>query len=92
MKVNDNWYPTYPDNKVKVSLIFNNFRLKNIYKNMFVRCCVWGADDFGLEMDFESDSEEELKDKFLEWKQYVYDEIPETTNKEYFYNLGFQDA
>lgn len=92
IKVDDNWYPTFPNNQVNMSLIFNYFKLNKTDSNKLVRCCVWGADDFGLEIDFESESLNELKDKFLEWKKYLYDEIPEITNKEYFYNLGFIDA
>jgi len=88
VKVTDDWYPTFPDNKVRVALILNDLDHKG-YK--FVRICAWGADDFGLEMDFEGTSEEnELK--FNEWRDNIYHRIPDLCNKEYFENLGFYPA
>lgn len=82
IKVNDDWYPNFKNDTVRVALMYQK------YSNYdFVRICVWGADDFGLEMDFEGTSQEnELK--FNEWKENIYDKIPELCNKEYFKKLG----
>ena len=41
VKTNEDWYPSYDDNTIKV-----NF--KHIVKNMYL-ISVWGDDDFGME-------------------------------------------
>jgi hypothetical protein len=50
----ESWYPNYPNDQVKVSLID--------YHDGNWRVCIWGWDDFGLEQD--------LKDKALAQKLY----------------------
>lgn len=47
---NDDWYPCYPENLVKLSY------LGELSDGTF-RVCAWGADDFGLERDFEKESD-----------------------------------
>ena len=44
---NEDWYPTYEDGTVKVSFM----RLPSPKRPATWRVAVWGADDFGLEMD-----------------------------------------
>lgn len=41
----ESWHPSYPGNKVKVSLLS--------LTNGKTRVCVWGNDDFGMEIDSE---------------------------------------
>jgi len=86
VKVNDYWYPNFKNDTVRVALMHQQYG-----KYDFVRICVWGADDFGLEMDFEGTSEEN-KLKFTKWKENIYDKIPEICNQEYFNKLGFYNA
>jgi len=50
-KTDDDWYPNFPNNEVKVSLL-------NVYGGLF-RVCVWGADDDGREKDFKNSDEAE---------------------------------
>lgn len=91
IKVNDDWYPTYPNHLVRFKIAMHYFEDKPDY--CFVRMCVWGADDFGLEKDFESTNYEELEAKYYEWKEKVFDTIPQTTNARYFEEkLGFWNA
>lgn len=84
--VDDNWYPTYPDNNVDISL--NIADAPSACGKRYVIISVWGADDFFLELMFEG-TMEECKAKYDEWKNDIFDKIPEVTNQEYFYNLGF---
>jgi hypothetical protein len=39
----EDWYPNYPDNKVKVSMHINKDRKQQVV-------CIWGADDCGMEL------------------------------------------
>jgi len=84
----DDWCPNYEGNKVRI------FVLRNKYKEdkfNFVRIAVWGNDDLGLEMDFKGTPEEnELK--FIEWKENIFDKVPEPCTMEYFRKLGFYNA
>lgn len=86
IKVTDDWYPTFENNTVKLILMHQVYN-----KTDMVRICVWGADDFGLEMDFNGTSEENVL-KFNEWKETIYDVIPEFTHIDYFRSLGFYNA
>ena len=86
VKVNDYWYPNFENDTVKVTLIHTKYG-----KYDHVNICVWGADDFGLEMYFKG-TLEESKLKFNEWKENIYDQIPEVCNEKYFRNLGFYNA
>ena len=87
--VTDNWYPCYEGNKVRVSL-FLNYHKSLDYQ--FVRICVWGADDFGLEMDYEDKDYDKLVAKYHEWKDTIFDKIPNKTNKKWFIDKGFYNA
>lgn len=81
----ENWYPNYPENKVRVFL-----RIVQGY-NEFVRIAVWGADDFGLEMSFNG-TPLENRQKFTEWEDAIFHKVPEPCTKDYFRKLGFHDA
>ena len=93
VKTTDNWYPNFPNKKVRIRLFFTNY-YSDIFNKWirYIRCCVWGNDDFGLEKDFECFSKEELINKFWEVKSEIYDKIPNIVNQKYFYNLGFINA
>lgn len=84
VKVTDDWYPNFKNNTVKVILMNQKYYA-------FVRICVWGADDYGLEMTFKGISEEN-EQKFTEWKENIFDKIPEYCNKEYFKKLGLKNT
>ena len=88
IKTTDNWCPNYPGDTVRVFLL--NQKMENEQFN-FVRIAVWGADDFGLEMDFKG-TEEENDSKFIEWKENIYDKIPQPCTEQWFRDMGFRNA
>ena len=48
----DDWYPTFQGQTVRVRMV----RLRAYGDSLGgIRVCVWGADDFGMEMDFKGD-------------------------------------
>lgn len=53
VEVTDDWYPCRYKNKIEVILAI-------IKERNFIRISAWGADDFGMEKDFEY-SEENIK-------------------------------
>lgn len=77
--VTDDWYPCFPGNKVRVSLIPLSYRGKD-----WIRVCAWGADDTGYERDFSKYS--------LGEAVYVYENIFDGVNKLWFINNGFVRA
>ena len=87
--VTDEWYPCYEGNKVRVSLFISNLDELNYH---FVRICVWGADDFGLEMDYIDLNYESLISKYNEWKETILDKLTDGVNKEWFLSKGFYKA
>ena len=83
VKTTDDWCPNYDNDKVDIYLFKDNSK-----EYSFVRICATGADDFCLEMDFQG-TEEENDLKFKEWKENIFDKIPEPCTIEYFEKLGF---
>ena len=84
VKVTDDWYPTHEDGTVELTLLID----KNYN---FVRMCVWGADDFGLEIDFESDNHYWLEGCFESWKL-IYYSISDGVDKDFFVHMGMVNA
>lgn len=89
VQVTDDWYPCFDGNQVKLSLFINNVNHLNMH---FVRICVWGNDDYGLEMDYEDTNYENLILKYNEWKETIFDKADNGINKEWFLNRGFYNA
>ena len=87
--VTDDWYPCFEGNKVEVSLSINYLDTLNYH---FVRICVWGADDFGLEMDYEDENYENLISKYNEWKETIFDKAQDGINQKWFMERGFYNA
>lgn len=83
----DDWYPCFPDNKVRVCMF-----LTNVKDSKFVRICVWGADDYGMELDYIGSDYEELLYNYNRIKEYIYDRIPDVVNKEWFLEHAFYQA
>jgi hypothetical protein len=52
---------------------------------------VWGADDDGMEMDFEG-TELENESKFFEWKKSIWDNLNGVYSHEYFESIGMKRA
>lgn len=89
IEVTDEWYPCYEDNKVKLSLFISNLDKLDYH---FVRICVWGLDDFGLEMDYEDTNYENLISKYNEWKENIFNKAEDGIDKEWFFAKGFYNA
>lgn len=85
VKVNDNWYPTYPKHLVSVYLTITWWDNGN-GETIFV---ISGADDTVIERRFSSNNIEYLKEKWEEWRIF-YDKIPQTTNKKWYLERGFE--
>lgn len=71
----EDWYPNFPDGRVRASLM----QLLPCSLNRY-RVAVWGADDFGLERDF--DTREEA--------QRVFDGLPLVIEQGHLRSIGFQ--
>lgn len=79
-RTNDNWYPSYQ--------IQNDCRVKNLVEVSFIqlddvtfRCCVWGADDFGMEKDDTNES--------IIWNLFLQVISWETVDKSKLEEFGF---
>lgn len=88
VKTTDDWCPNYDNDTVKVFLFNHKMGCNDKYNWNFVKICATGNDDFCLEMDFQG-TEEENDLKFKEWKENIFDKIPEPCTIEYFEKLGF---
>ena len=86
VKVNDDWYPTYPKHQVSVHLTIVWW--EGYGETIFV---VAGADDTAVEKRFLSSNMDELIEKWKEWNIF-YDNIPQTTNKRWYLERGFEWA
>jgi len=81
--VPEDWYPCYPGNQVKVRLW-----CVNALKGQFLwGVAVWGADDFGMQIEFEF-SEENFEEKFNEAKEF-YDLVFDGVTKKELKEIGF---
>lgn len=72
----DDWYSTYPNKQVRV-----RFCQLPVNRSIY-RVCVWGADDFGMERDFDS------RVDALE----MFNSIQDSTTIKELENLNFQKA
>lgn len=77
VKTNEDWHPT-KDGELTMSVIKYDLN-DNIHK--LNRICIWGADDFGMERDFEDAT-------FIEMKE-IADAIPEPVAVEWLQAHGF---
>ena len=82
--VTDNWHPNFNNNQVKVTLgVFS-------YNNScYVKLMAWGADDFGLEICKENLTFQKAL-RFYDKLNILYESIPEVTNKDWFFDHGFE--
>lgn len=86
--VTDDWCPNYPENKVKLS-IFLSYMNQPDFHVQFVRICVWGADDTGMQLDYTGLNYYDLKWRYDMWKEYVFDKVPDGVDMQWFYEHGF---
>ena len=85
MKTSDNWFGNYDGNRVEVSLsvVYCGFD--------FVKFCVWGNDDTGMEIEFEPNESFSVK-QYYDFAKTVYDNLPKVITKDYLRSIGFIDA
>lgn len=76
VKVNDDWYPNFPNNEIEVVLV--------LYKD-YALFRAYGADDTYVEMICEYQTEI----AYNTWKEFIYDKIPDVVNKQWFLEHGF---
>lgn len=81
--VEDDWYPCYEGNKVKLRL-----NLIAYGKYYYVKIAAWGADDTAYEQEFEYYNYEEARDKYNSLIPF-FETIPNGINKEWFIDRGF---
>ena len=82
------WHPCFPDNKVEIKIFAANLRYKNENK-YYGKVSAWGADDFGVEINFSANNKKTLMELYSHMKHYIYDEISDGVNLEWFYKHGF---
>lgn len=89
LKTTDDWHPCWNEDEVKVSVI----RMKRLRKSEGLeergwRICLWGADDDGMERDFDKgDDGEDLRDILEEALS-----IPEPITKSWLRQKGYVQA
>ena len=90
--VTDDWYPCFEGNQIRLSIMMNHCKRNN--KDVYwVRICAWGADDFGLELDYDAGPHFDMAQSiFQQWKEKVYDVIPDGVNQDWFYDHCFYRA
>lgn len=86
VKVNDDWYPNFDKNKVRVRIGINWYGYKG---KAYIT--VWGADDTGVELIHSSENFDLLV-KTWEKYQEIYDNIPQTTNRKWYLDRKFKCA
>jgi len=85
--VTDDWYPCFENNTVQLSMF-----ISYLDKHTFVRICVWGADDFGLEKDYHDSDYNNLISKYNEWKETIFDAACDGIDQNWFRNRGFYNV
>lgn len=78
VNTDEDWYPT-DEGKLKMSVIQEP-------RSKFIRICIWGGDDFGMEKDYKM-SENTFEDALLE-----ADVIPEPVTVTWLLENGFDYA
>lgn len=82
------WHPCYPNNQVKVSIFAFSYEHRNKTK-FYGKVSAWGTDDFGVEIEFSANDKKSLMALYEHFKHYIYDEIEDGVNLEWFYKHGF---
>lgn len=89
VRVADDWYPCYPQHKVKIELgIWKDAHTKE--KNIFFNA--WGMDDTGVEKFYWED-QTKIEEVFQEWLK-LFNKIPTdgSLTSGWFYEHGFKNA
>lgn len=81
--VEDDWYPCYEGNKVKLHLMMFPYD-----KKFYVKLGAWGADDTGYEIVFEYYDFEPAYWQYNLFSTF-FDAIPDGITKQWFIDRGF---
>lgn len=89
--VSDDWCPCYPENQVEMIICARRgFGHKDTYHT---RISVWGADDTGVELEYEAYGDHTAAYAIYEhWKKYIFDRVPDNVDMEWFFERGFYPA
>lgn len=85
VEVNDDWYPCFPGNKVRLRLSLLYF------KCYYVKLSAWGADDTGVEIECHASDFQDAADKYNALSK-VYDSVPDGCDRQWFFDHGFVRA
>ena len=83
--VTDNWHPNFNSNQVKITLGVFSYN-----ESCYVKLMAWGADDFGLEICIDDLTFQDVINLYNNEMNTLYESIPNITNKDWFYNHGFE--
>lgn len=83
--VTDNWHPCFDENKVRLTLSLNFFR------NYYVKLSAWGADDTGVEIEYDTSDYDDAVAHFATLEKF-YESIPDGVNRRWFLRNGFLPA
>lgn len=90
--VTDDWYPCIDGNKIRLSIMLNR-GMRNNKEYYWVRICAWGDDDFGMELDYDAGPHMDMAQSIFEqWKERVYDVVPDGVDVGWFYDHCFYRA
>jgi hypothetical protein len=93
IEVTDDWYPCHDGNKVQLSILLQEYKLSKSKPPTYnVKVMAWGADDTGMELEYETTFLELATSRYNTWKHYIYNRVPNGIDKEWFYEHGFINA
>lgn len=94
VKVVDDWCPNYPGDEVELAIVFHEMAEYSGQRRPYylVRIRAWGYDDFGVELDYVTQSCECGYGRYNFWKKYIFDRVPDGVDKQWFYEHGFAPA
>lgn len=84
----DNWYPNFLRDTVRVR-VYETLSVRHLVCKYWARICVWGADDTGMEKDFELSFDEETRKAQIKEILKEANNLPNPLNKDWLSGHGF---
>ena len=85
----DDWCPNFPGNKIEVGMLMYD----GCENEVLVKVIAWGMDDTGVELEFMTNKSDygyfEADRVWNQWKNHIYDKVPENVDMEWFLDRGF---
>lgn len=89
VRVTDDWYPCYPEQKIQLSLtMYRWYRLMR-YPVYIIKLTAFGMDDTGVEIEYTATRKKTAKKLYKELKA-IYDSIPDGIDMQWFFDHGFE--